>query len=183
MKSKNLIPLLLATLLTASCAELNTALESANQALGTLNGATSSTSSTANNHSGDKTTIALANKSTAQFETRNMQLEVYQDGCRPNGDMVSLTGEVRNKTNKSFTFIVKNPPVAVQLLELTKAKSGSAQPNRKKIAEITWEQVKTIAAEKMSDLNCFTVESAMRMVAGTARSMGITVKGEFPENV
>jgi len=86
-------------------------------------------------------------------------------------------------SDKSFTFIVKNPPVAVQLLELTKAKSGSAQPNRKKIAEITWEQVKTIATEKMSDLNCFTVESAMRMVAGTARSMGITVKGEFPENV
>ena len=86
-------------------------------------------------------------------------------------------------SDTSFTFIVKNPPVAVQLLELTKAKSGSAQPNRKKIAEITWEQVKTIAAEKMSDLNCFTVESAMRMVAGTARSMGITVKGEFPENV
>ncbi len=86
-------------------------------------------------------------------------------------------------SDKSFTFIVKNPPVAVQLIELTKAKSGSAQPNRKKIAEITWEQVKTIAAEKMSDLNCFTVESAMRMVAGTARSMGITVKGEFPENV
>ena len=86
-------------------------------------------------------------------------------------------------SDKSFTFIVKNPPVAVQLLELTKAKSGSAQPNRKKIAEITWEQVKTIAAEKMSDLHCFTVESAMRMVAGTARSMGITVKGEFPENV
>ena len=86
-------------------------------------------------------------------------------------------------SDKSFTFIVKNPPVAVQLLELTKAKSGSAQPNRKKIAEITWEQVKTIAAEKMSDLNCFTVESAMRMVAGTARSMGITLKGEFPENV
>ena len=86
-------------------------------------------------------------------------------------------------SDKSFTFIVKNPPVAVQLLELTKAKSSSTQPNRKKIAEITWEQVKTIAAEKMSDLNCFTVESAMRMVAGTARSMGITVKGEFPENV
>lgn len=86
-------------------------------------------------------------------------------------------------SDKSFTFIVKNPPVAVQLLEITKAKSGSAQPNRKKIAEITWEQVKTIAAEKMSDLNCFTVESAIRMVAGTARSMGITVKGEFPENV
>ena len=86
-------------------------------------------------------------------------------------------------SDKSFTFILKNPPVAVQLLELTKAKSGSAQPNRKKIAEITWEQVKTIAAEKMSDLNCFTVESAMRMVAGTARSIGITVKGKFPENV
>ena len=86
-------------------------------------------------------------------------------------------------SDKSFTFIVKNPPVAVQLLELTKANIGSAQPNRKKIAEITWEQVKTIAAEKMSDLNCFTVESAMRMVAGTARSMGISVKGEFPENV
>ena len=106
MKTKNLIPLLLATLFTASCAELNTALESANQALGTLNGATSSTAS---NHSGDKTTVALANKSTAQFETRNMQLEVYQDGCRPNGDMVSLTGEVRNKTNKSFTFIYGIP--------------------------------------------------------------------------
>lgn len=110
MKPRNLIPLLLATLLTASCAELNTALESANQALGALNGATSSTSSTASNHSGDKTTVALANKSTAQFETRNMQLEVYQDGCRPSGgDMVSLTGEVRNKTNKSFTFIYSIP--------------------------------------------------------------------------
>lgn len=86
-------------------------------------------------------------------------------------------------SDKSFTFIVKNPPVAVQLLELAKAKSGSAEPNRKKIAEITWEQVKAIAADKMSDLNCFTLESAMTMVAGTARSMGITVKGEFPENV
>ncbi len=86
-------------------------------------------------------------------------------------------------SDKSFTFVVKNPPVAVQLLEITKSKSGSAEPNRKKIAEITWEQVKNIATEKMSDLNCFTVESAMRMVAGTARSMGITVKGDFPENV
>ena len=73
-------------------------------------------------------------------------------------------------SDKSFTFIVKNPPVAVQLLELTKAKSGSAQPNRKKIAEITWEQVKTIAAEKMSDLNCFTVESAMRMMIEIGRA-------------
>jgi large subunit ribosomal protein L11 len=85
--------------------------------------------------------------------------------------------------DKSFTFVVKNPPVAIQLLELTKVKSGSAEPNRKKVAETTWEQVKTIAADKMSDLNCFTLESAMKMVAGTARSMGISVKGEFPENV
>ena len=72
------------------------------------------------------------------------------------------------------------PPVAVQLLEITKQKSGSAEPNRKKVAEITWEQVKAIAEDKMTDLNCFTVESAMKMVAGTARSMGISVKGDFP---
>ena len=84
-------------------------------------------------------------------------------------------------TDKSFDFIVKTPPVAIQLLEATKLKSGSAEPNRVKVAEITWEQVKTIAEEKMTDLNCFTLESAMRMVAGTARSMGITVNGEFPE--
>jgi len=84
-------------------------------------------------------------------------------------------------TDKSFDFIVKTPPGAIQLLEATKLKSGSAEPNRKKVAEITWEQVKTIAEEKMTDLNCFTVESAMHMVAGTARSMGITVNGEFPE--
>ena len=85
-------------------------------------------------------------------------------------------------TDKSFDFIVKTPPVAIQLLEATKQKSGSAEPNRKKIAEVTWEQVKAIAEEKMPDLNCFTIESAMKMVAGTARSMGITVKGEFPAN-
>ena len=85
-------------------------------------------------------------------------------------------------TDKSFDFVVKTPPVAVQLLEVSKKKSGSAQPNRSKIAEITWEQVKQIAEDKMPDLNCFTVESAMKMVAGTARSMGITVKGEFPGN-
>ena len=85
-------------------------------------------------------------------------------------------------TDKSFDFVVKTPPVAVQLLEVSKKKSGSAQPNRTKIAEVTWEQVKAIAEDKMPDLNCFTVESAMRMVAGTARSMGITVKGAFPEN-
>ncbi len=82
--------------------------------------------------------------------------------------------------DKSFDFIVKNPPVAVQLMEAAKLKGGSAEPNRKKVAEITWEQVKTIAEDKMSDLNCFTLQSAMKMVAGTARSMGISVKGEFP---
>jgi large subunit ribosomal protein L11 len=82
--------------------------------------------------------------------------------------------------DKSFDFIVKTPPVAVQLLEVTKQKSGSAEPNRKKVASVTWDQVKEIAEGKMEDLNCFTIESAMRMVAGSARSMGITVSGEFP---
>ena len=83
-------------------------------------------------------------------------------------------------TDKSYDFVVKTPPVAIQLLEVAKIKSGSAEPNRKKVGEITWEQVRTIATDKMPDLNCFTVESAMEMVAGTARSLGITVKGEFP---
>lgn len=82
--------------------------------------------------------------------------------------------------DKSFDFIIKSPPVAVQLLEVVKQKSGSAEPNRKKIAAVTWEQVKDIAQNKMNDLNCFTIESAMKMVAGTARSMGITVKGTPP---
>ena len=82
--------------------------------------------------------------------------------------------------DKSYDFVVKTPPVAVQLMELAKIKSGSAEPNRKKVAEITWDQVRTIAEGKMPDLNCFTVEAAMTLVAGTARSMGITVKGEFP---
>ena len=85
-------------------------------------------------------------------------------------------------TDKSFDFVIKTPPAAVQLLEAAKVKTGSAEPNRKKVASVTWEQVKAIAEDKMPDLNCFTVESAMRMVAGTARSMGITVKGTFPEN-
>lgn len=84
--------------------------------------------------------------------------------------------------DKSFDFIVKTPPVAVQLLESAKLKSGSAEPNRVKVASVSWEQVRTIAEAKMVDLNCFTVESAMKMVAGTARSMGITVKGQFPAN-
>ena len=83
-------------------------------------------------------------------------------------------------TDKSFDFIVKTPPVAVQLLEATKIKSGSAEPNRNKVASVTWDQVRNIAEEKMSDLNCFTVDSAMSMVAGTARSMGITVDGKAP---
>ena len=85
-------------------------------------------------------------------------------------------------TDKSFTFVTKTPPVAVQLLEASKKKSGSAEPNRNKIATVTWEQVKKIAEEKMPDLNAFTVESAMKLVAGTARSMGINVKGSFPGN-
>jgi large subunit ribosomal protein L11 len=84
--------------------------------------------------------------------------------------------------DKSFDFIVKTPPVAVQLLEVSKQKSGSAEPNRKKIASVTWEQVQEIAKDKMPDLNCFTLESAMKMVAGTARSMGITVTGNYPGN-
>jgi large subunit ribosomal protein L11 len=83
-------------------------------------------------------------------------------------------------SDKSFDFIVKTPPVAVQLLEVSKQKSGSPEPNRKKVASVTWDQVREIAQDKMPDLNCFTVESAMKMVAGTARSMGITVAGEFP---
>jgi large subunit ribosomal protein L11 len=85
-------------------------------------------------------------------------------------------------SDKSFDFIVKTPPVAVQLLEATKLKSGSAESNRIKVAAVTWDQVKTIAEEKMPDLNAFTIESAMKMVAGTARSMGITIKGSFPSN-
>jgi large subunit ribosomal protein L11 len=85
--------------------------------------------------------------------------------------------------DKSFDFIIKTPPVAVQLLDAAKAKKGSAEPNRDKIASVTWEQVQNIAQDKMPDLNAFTVKSAMRIVAGTARSMGITVKGEFPSNL
>jgi large subunit ribosomal protein L11 len=86
-------------------------------------------------------------------------------------------------SDKSFDFVTKTPPVAVQLLEVARSKKGSAEPNREKVATVTWDQVKTIAADKMEDLNCFTVESAMRMVAGTARSMGITVKGDFPVKI
>ena len=82
--------------------------------------------------------------------------------------------------DKSFDFIVKTPPVAVQLMSAAKVKKGSPESNRTKVASVTWDQVKTIAEDKMPDLNAFTVESAMRMVAGTARSMGIRIKGAAP---
>lgn len=82
--------------------------------------------------------------------------------------------------DKSFDFITKQPPVAIQLLEVAKLKSGSDQSNRKKVASITWEQVKGIAVGKMSDLNAFEIEKAMSMVAGTARSIGITISGDKP---
>lgn len=83
-------------------------------------------------------------------------------------------------SDRSFDFIVKTPPVAVQIKEACKLKSGSSEPNRKKVAKMTWDQVKAIAEDKMQDLNCFTVKSAMSMVAGTARSMGVTVTGDMP---
>jgi len=82
--------------------------------------------------------------------------------------------------DKSFDFIVKTPPAAVQLLEASKVKKGSGEPNRKKVGSVTWDQIKTIAEDKMQDLNAFTVESAMKMVAGTARSMGLKVSGPKP---
>ena len=82
--------------------------------------------------------------------------------------------------DKSFDFITKQPPVAIQLLEVAKIKSGSEEPNLKKVASITWDQVRAIATDKMKDLNAFEIEKAMSMVAGTARSMGITVTGDRP---
>ena len=82
--------------------------------------------------------------------------------------------------DKSFDFIIKQPPVAIQLLELSKLKKGSPEPHVNKVGAVTWDQVKQIAEGKLVDLNCFTIESAMKMVAGTARSMGITVKGTSP---
>jgi large subunit ribosomal protein L11 len=82
--------------------------------------------------------------------------------------------------DKSFDFIVKTPPAAVQLMEAAKVKGGSAESNRDKVGKVTWDQVKAIAENKMPDLNAFTVDSAMKMVAGTARSMGITVEGTPP---
>lgn len=85
-------------------------------------------------------------------------------------------------SDKSFDFVVKQPPVAIQLKQAANVQTGSAQPNRDKVGEVTWEQVRAIAQDKMPDMNCFTIEAAMRMVAGTARSMGIKVVGEFPNN-
>ena len=82
--------------------------------------------------------------------------------------------------DKSFEFVVKTPPAAVQLLEAAKIKKGSGEPNRSKVATVSWDQVKAISEDKMVDLNAFTVESAMKMIAGTARSMGIKVKGQAP---
>jgi large subunit ribosomal protein L11 len=82
--------------------------------------------------------------------------------------------------DKSFDFVIKTAPAAVQLMEIAKLKGGSAEPNRKKVAAVSWDQIRTIAEDKMPDLNCFTIESAMSMVAGTARSMGIRVEGDRP---
>ena len=83
-------------------------------------------------------------------------------------------------SDKSFEFVIKTPPAAVQLMEAAKAKKGSGEPNRNKVGSVTWDQVKEVAEFKMADLNAFKVESAMRMIAGTARSMGLTVKGTAP---
>ena len=82
--------------------------------------------------------------------------------------------------DKSFEFVIKTPPAAVQLMEAAKAKKGSGEPNRNKVATVTWDQIRTIAEDKMPDLNAFTVESAMKMIAGTARSMGFKVSGAAP---
>ncbi|WP_019038899.1 50S ribosomal protein L11 [Psychroflexus tropicus] len=91
-----------------------------------------------------------------------------------------LPVEITVYKDKSFDFIIKTPPAAVQLMEASKLKKGSGEPNSKKVGSVTWDQVKAIAEDKMQDLNAFTTESAMKMVAGTARSMGITVKGNAP---
>ena len=84
--------------------------------------------------------------------------------------------------DKSFDFVVKTPPAAVQLMEAAKKKKGSGEPNRNKVGSVTWDQVRKIAEDKMPDLNAFNIDSAMKMVAGTARSMGFTVKGNTPFN-
>ena len=83
-------------------------------------------------------------------------------------------------TDKSFDFVIKTPPAAVQLMEAAKQQKGSKEPNRQKVGKVTWAQVEAIAKDKMPDLNCFTLESAMKMIAGTARSMGLTIDGNAP---
>ncbi|MAQ31891.1 MAG: 50S ribosomal protein L11 [Flavobacteriales bacterium] len=93
-----------------------------------------------------------------------------------------LPTEITVYKDKSFDFVIKTSPAAVQLLELAKIKKGSSESNRVKVAKVTWDQVKNIAEDKMKDLNAFTIESAMKMVAGTARSMGITITGQFPKS-
>ncbi len=82
--------------------------------------------------------------------------------------------------DKSFDFVIKTPPAAIQLLEAAKLKSGSPESNRVKVGRVNWDQIRVIAEDKMPDLNCFSIESAMKVVAGTARSMGINVTGNFP---
>jgi len=91
-----------------------------------------------------------------------------------------LPAEITVYKDKSFDFVVKTPPAAVQIMEAAKIKGASGEPNKKKVGNITWNHVKAIAEDKMQDLNAFTVESAMKMVAGTARSMGVNVKGKSP---
>lgn len=91
-----------------------------------------------------------------------------------------LPVEITVYKDKSFVFVIKTPPAAVQLLEAAKLKKGSGEPNRKKVGSVTWDQIRTIAEDKLVDLNAFEVESGMRMIAGTARSMGLTVTGDAP---
>tara|TARA_B100001113_G_scaffold216512_1_gene177613 strand:+ start:228 stop:671 length:444 start_codon:yes stop_codon:yes gene_type:complete len=91
-----------------------------------------------------------------------------------------LPVEISVYVDKSFDFIIKTSPAAVQLLEAAKVKKGSSEPNREKVASVSWEQIKKIAEDKMVDLNAFEIESAMKMIAGTARSMGLNVTGNFP---
>ena len=91
-----------------------------------------------------------------------------------------LPAEITVYKDKSFSFVVKTPPAAVQLMQMAKIKKGSGEAPIKKVGSVTWDQVKAIAEDKMQDLNAFTVESAMKLVAGTARSMGISVKGKAP---
>ena len=94
-----------------------------------------------------------------------------------------LPVEISVYVDKSFDFIIKTSPAAVQLLEAAKVKKGSSEPNRNKVASVSWEQIKKIAEDKMVDLNAFKIESAMKMVAGTARSMGFNVTGNFPDKI